>query len=61
MDVELLSRAKIRDIEREISRIRLSEAARRVASNGRRGVPGPEPRAVRAVPLRLLQALRAAI
>jgi hypothetical protein len=59
MDAELLSRTKIRDIEREISRIRLA-AAMTAESHRRRAAPGREPKAARAVPLRLLRALRLA-
>ena len=59
MDAELLSRARIRDIEREMSRIRLAAAVsaeserRPAASADRRG-------AVPAMPLRRLRALRLA-
>ncbi len=59
MDAELLSRARIQEIEREMSRIRLAAAGsakpqhRRVASEGK-------PRASPAMPLRLLRALRQA-
>lgn len=60
MDAELLSRARIEDIEREISRIHLAAAAggklqhRRVVSDGK-------PRATPAVPRRVLRALRQAL
>jgi hypothetical protein len=59
MDAELLSRARIQDIEREISRIRLAAAAegarprhRSAAPDGKSRGSGP------AMPLRVLRALR---
>ncbi len=60
MDAELLSRAKVQDIEREMNRIRLAAAAVGAKPDRRRATPDPRPRAVPAVPLRLLRALRLA-
>jgi hypothetical protein len=60
MDAELLGRARIRDIEREISRIRL--AASVSAESERRPAASADRRAaVPAMPLRLLRALRLAV
>lgn len=61
MDAELLSRARIQDIEREISRIRLAAAARSEKSQPRRAASDGEPRAVPAMPLRVMRALRQAV
>lgn len=60
MDAELLSRAKLQDIEREIGRIRLAAAAESAKPHRRRAAPDPKPRVVPAMPLRLLRALRLA-
>jgi hypothetical protein len=60
MDAELLRRAKMQDIEREINRIRLAAAAKSARPDHRRAAPGPKPCAVPAMPLRLLRALRLA-
>ncbi len=58
MDAELLSRASIQGIEREISRIRLAAAAESAKSQHRRAASDGKPRAVTAIPLRLLRTLR---
>lgn len=50
----------MQDIEREINRIRLAAAAKSARPDHRRAAPGPKPRAVPAMPLRLLRALRLA-
>jgi hypothetical protein len=57
MDAELLSRAGIDDIERDINRIHLA-AAVGGKSQHCRVVPGGKPRAAPAVPRRVLRALR---
>ncbi len=57
MDVEYLSRAKIREVEREIALTRL---ASRASSRNRRAARAPKPRTVSAIPLRLLRTLRPA-
>ena len=61
MDTELLSRARIQDIEREVSRIRLAAAAERAKPHHRRAASDGKPRTVPAMPLRLLRALRQAV
>ena len=61
MDTELLSQARIQEMEREISRIRLAAAAESAKSQHRRAAPDGKPRAVRAMPLRVLRALRQAV
>ncbi len=60
MDAELLSRARIQDVEREISRMRLAAVAERAKPRRRRAAPGGKPRSVPAMPLRLLRARRQA-
>ncbi len=60
MDAELLSRAKVQDIEREVNRMRLAAAAEGAKPDRRRSAPRPKPRAVPAMPLRLLRVLRLA-
>ncbi len=57
MDAELLSRARIQDIEREMSRIHLAAAAGGKLQH-RRAVSEGKPRAVPAVPRRVLRAVR---
>jgi len=59
MDLEYISRAKTQDMEREIALIQLASAAKR-AEPHRRAAARPEQRAVPAMPLRLLRALRLA-
>jgi len=61
MDAELLSRARIQDIEREISRIRLAAAAESEKLQHREAAPDAKPRTVPGMPLRLLRALRQAV
>jgi hypothetical protein len=61
MDAELLSRARIQDIEREISRIRLAGAAKGADLQHRRAALDDKARAAPAVPLRVLRALRQAV
>ncbi len=61
MDAELLSRARIQDIEREMSRVRLAAAADRAKSQHRRAAPDRKAQAVLATPLRVLLALRQAV
>jgi len=61
MDAELLSRARIRDIEREMSRIRLAAAAVSAESERRPAASADTRAAVPAMPLRLLRALRLAV
>lgn len=59
MDAELLSRARIQDIEREISRIHLAAAAESTKSEHRPAAPdGKSQGAGPAMPLRVLRALR---
>jgi hypothetical protein len=58
MDAELLSRGRTQDIEREISRIRLAAAAESARSEHRGAASDGKPRAVPAMPLRILRALR---
>ncbi len=60
MDTELLGRAKIQDIEREMRRIRLVNLAVKAGSTGNRPAPVSKLRAAPAMPLRLLRALRPA-
>jgi hypothetical protein len=60
MDLELLSRARIHEIEREMSRIHLAAAAGGKLQH-RRAVPEGKPGAVPAVPRRVLRALRQAL
>lgn len=59
MDVELLSRARIQEIEREISHIRLAAAAESAKPERHRADPDGEPCA--SMPLRVLRALRQAV
>ncbi len=54
---EYLSRAKVREVEREIAQIQLASAAKRAQH---RAGAVPKPRTVSAMPLRLLRALRPA-
>ena len=56
MEVELQSRAKIRDIERETARLRALAAADR--ANRRRDASESRPRPMRGLPLRLLSVFR---
>ena len=56
MEVELQSRAKIRDIERETARLRELAAADR--ANRHRDASESKARTVRAMPLRLLSVFR---
>ena len=61
MDAEYQCRAKIQEIEREISRIHLAAAAERANSQHRgHAAPKPKLRTASAIPLRLLRALRSA-
>ncbi len=60
MEVELQSRTKIRDIERETAHLRLLTAAGRANQRRPRDVAGPGPRTARTMPLRLLRAFRPA-
>lgn len=60
MEVELQSRTKIRDIERETARLRLCAAADRANQRRSRAASDPKPRTARTTPLRLLRALRPA-
>lgn len=55
MDAELLSRARIQEIEREISRIRLAAAAEGGRWQHRRTALEGRPRVVPAMPLRALR------
>ncbi len=59
MDMEYLSRAKVRETEREIARIQL-EAAAEMTKVHHHAAAVPKPRTVSAIPLRLLRALRPA-
>ena len=60
MNAELLSRAKVQDIKREVNLVRLAAAAKSARPSGRRNTPDTELRTVPAMPLRLLRALRLA-
>jgi hypothetical protein len=60
MEVELLTRARIQDIEREFSRIRLAAAVRE-GSQRHRAAPDGRPPASLAMPRRVLRALRQAV
>jgi hypothetical protein len=55
MEVELQSRARIRDIERETAHIRLLAAAERANSRRRRPSPEPNRRTALSTPLRLVR------
>ena len=60
MDIELLSRARIHDIEREMRRIQQVSLAEKAGSPRHRPAPEPKLRTAPALPLRLLRALRPA-
>jgi hypothetical protein len=57
MEIELQSRAKIRDIERETAHLRLIAAAGRAGQRRSRAASESKLRSMRAMPLRLLRAL----
>ena len=52
---EYLGRAKVQEVEREIARMHLEAAAERAKTHRRHAVAVPKPRAVSAMPLRLLR------
>ncbi len=60
MEVEMQSRAKIRDIERETAHLRLLSAAERASRRQGGAAPPVNGRRERSMPLRLLRALRPA-
>ena len=54
MDIEYISRAKTQEVEREIAKIRLANAAKRAAPH-RRAAASPGQRTVSSMPLSLLR------